>query len=124
MAPKSGAKAVIIVIDSPGGQGLVVPALGRLVLLGDALAPDEASPAFSVSATGGDVTVSLVEAAIAAHGVRVVVPGHGPIARYSDLVDYVAMLTTIRDRVKALMASGKFIPWQVVTVSTDGAILD
>ncbi|HWQ58489.1 MAG TPA: 4Fe-4S binding protein [Clostridia bacterium] len=25
---------------------------------------------------------------------------------------------------KALQASGKFIPWQVVTVSTDGAILD
>lgn len=36
----------------------------------------------------------------------IVVPGHGPIARYDDLVDYVAMLTTIRDRVKALMSSG------------------
>jgi cyclase len=36
----------------------------------------------------------------------VVVPGHGPIARYQDLVDYVAMLTTIRDRVAALIASG------------------
>ena len=25
---------------------------------------------------------------------------------------------------RALQASGKFIPWQVVTVSTDGQILD
>ena len=25
---------------------------------------------------------------------------------------------------QALMASGKFIPWQVVTISTDGRILD
>lgn len=25
---------------------------------------------------------------------------------------------------KALQASGKFIPWQVVTISTDGKILD
>jgi len=36
----------------------------------------------------------------------VVVPGHGPVAKYQDLVDYVAMLTTIRDRMKALIASG------------------
>ena len=25
---------------------------------------------------------------------------------------------------RALMASGKFIPWQVITISTDGKILD
>ena len=25
---------------------------------------------------------------------------------------------------RALMASGKFIPWQVVTISTDGKILE
>ena len=25
---------------------------------------------------------------------------------------------------RALMASGKFIPWQIVTISTDGKILD
>ena len=36
----------------------------------------------------------------------IVVPGHGPVARYQDLVDYVAMLTTIRDRVQALVRSG------------------
>jgi glyoxylase-like metal-dependent hydrolase (beta-lactamase superfamily II) len=36
----------------------------------------------------------------------IVVPGHGPVAGYQDLVDYVAMLTTIRDRMTALIASG------------------
>jgi glyoxylase-like metal-dependent hydrolase (beta-lactamase superfamily II) len=36
----------------------------------------------------------------------VVVPGHGPVANYQALADYVAMLTTIRDRMKALIGSG------------------
>ena len=36
----------------------------------------------------------------------IVVPGHGPVADYQALVDYVAMLTTIRDRMAALIASG------------------
>jgi cyclase len=36
----------------------------------------------------------------------IVVPGHGPVAKQQDLVDYVAMLTTIRDRMKALIDSG------------------
>jgi glyoxylase-like metal-dependent hydrolase (beta-lactamase superfamily II) len=35
-----------------------------------------------------------------------VVPGHGPVAAYQDLADYVAMLTTIRDRMAALIGSG------------------
>lgn len=35
-----------------------------------------------------------------------VVPGHGPVADGQALADYVAMLTTIRDRISALIASG------------------
>ena len=35
-----------------------------------------------------------------------VVPGHGPVADGQALADYVAMLTTIRDRMTALIASG------------------
>lgn len=35
-----------------------------------------------------------------------VVPGHGPVADAKALADYVAMLTTIRDRMAALIASG------------------
>jgi glyoxylase-like metal-dependent hydrolase (beta-lactamase superfamily II) len=36
----------------------------------------------------------------------IVVPGHGPVAKYQDLVDFVAMLTTIRERMSALIKSG------------------
>ena len=35
-----------------------------------------------------------------------VVPGHGPVADAQALADYVGMLTTIRDRMNALIASG------------------
>jgi len=35
-----------------------------------------------------------------------VVAGHGPVADYQALVDYVDMLTTIRDRMTALISSG------------------
>ena len=35
-----------------------------------------------------------------------VVPGHGPVADAKALADYVAMLTTIRDRMNALIGSG------------------
>jgi glyoxylase-like metal-dependent hydrolase (beta-lactamase superfamily II) len=35
-----------------------------------------------------------------------VVPGHGPVTDARALADYVAMLTTIRDRMSALIASG------------------
>jgi glyoxylase-like metal-dependent hydrolase (beta-lactamase superfamily II) len=35
-----------------------------------------------------------------------VVPGHGPVADGKALADYVAMLTTIRDRMTALIRSG------------------
>jgi glyoxylase-like metal-dependent hydrolase (beta-lactamase superfamily II) len=35
-----------------------------------------------------------------------VVPGHGPVTDVQALADYVAMLTTIRDRMSALIASG------------------
>lgn len=48
----------------PDGQQLVVPALGRTILLGDALAPDESRPAFQVTATGGDITAVLVETSL------------------------------------------------------------
>jgi glyoxylase-like metal-dependent hydrolase (beta-lactamase superfamily II) len=36
----------------------------------------------------------------------IVVPGHGPVAKYQDLADFVAMLSTIRDRMSALIKSG------------------
>ncbi len=36
----------------------------------------------------------------------VIVPGHGRVARYDDLVAYVEMLRTVRGRIAALVASG------------------
>ncbi|MGA8046201.1 MAG: DUF5719 family protein [Dermatophilaceae bacterium] len=51
-------------IVPPDGQGLVVPARGRTVLLSDALAPQEAQPAFGVVADGGDITAALVETSL------------------------------------------------------------
>jgi glyoxylase-like metal-dependent hydrolase (beta-lactamase superfamily II) len=35
-----------------------------------------------------------------------VVPGHGPVMSYGDLVDHVAMLETVRDRIRALIDRG------------------
>src|SRR5690606_12090798 len=35
-----------------------------------------------------------------------VVPGHGPVATYADLEAYVAMLSTVRDRLSALIDDG------------------
>jgi glyoxylase-like metal-dependent hydrolase (beta-lactamase superfamily II) len=36
----------------------------------------------------------------------IVVPGHGAVAKYQDLVDYVDMLSRIRDRIVPLISSG------------------
>lgn len=36
----------------------------------------------------------------------VVIPGHGPIATYQDMADYVAMLKTIRDRIVKMVKAG------------------
>jgi cyclase len=36
----------------------------------------------------------------------VVIPGHGPVADYVELADYVAMLSEIRDRLRRLIDSG------------------
>jgi glyoxylase-like metal-dependent hydrolase (beta-lactamase superfamily II) len=35
-----------------------------------------------------------------------VIPGHGPVTDYQALVDYIAALSTIRDRMVALIADG------------------
>jgi glyoxylase-like metal-dependent hydrolase (beta-lactamase superfamily II) len=48
----------------------------------------------------------------------IVVPGHGPVAAYQDLVDYVAMLTTIRDRIAALIRSGATLQQVVASQPT------
>lgn len=47
-----------------------------------------------------------------------VVPGHGPIADGQALADYVAMLTTIRDRMSALINSGATLEQVVASKPT------
>jgi glyoxylase-like metal-dependent hydrolase (beta-lactamase superfamily II) len=36
----------------------------------------------------------------------IVIPGHGAVSNYQGLADYIAMLSTVRDRIQALVASG------------------
>jgi cyclase len=58
---------------------------------------------------GGDLNgmISFCQAVLAQIGPdAIVVPGHGRVSGYKDLVDYIAMLTQIRDRIAALIASG------------------
>ncbi len=37
----------------------------------------------------------------------IIVPGHGPVAGYTDMVDYIAMLETIRNRISDMIDDGK-----------------
>jgi glyoxylase-like metal-dependent hydrolase (beta-lactamase superfamily II) len=37
----------------------------------------------------------------------IVIPGHGPIADYQTLVDYIDMLTVVRDRISGMLKEGK-----------------
>src|SRR5882672_4083446 len=85
----------------------------RPLLVGAALAG--AAPAFAqlapfIDADNGGSLNGVIEfsskvlAQIDADYVSV--PGHGSVANYQALADYVAMLTTIRDRMKALIDSG------------------
>lgn len=48
----------------PDAQGLTVPAQGRTLLLGDALALDESSPAMHIVVEGGEVAAALVETSL------------------------------------------------------------
>jgi cyclase len=49
----------------------------------------------------------------------VVVPGHGPLAAYADLEAYVEMLSTIHDRVGALIAQGASLEQVVAARPTE-----
>ena len=35
-----------------------------------------------------------------------VIPGHGPVTNYQALEDYISMLSTVRDRIRALIDDG------------------
>jgi cyclase len=50
----------------------------------------------------------------------IIIPGHGQLSKKQDLVDYNAMLTTIRDRVKTQMDKGKTLDQITATDPTKG----
>lgn len=39
-----------------------------------------------------------------------VIPGHGPVTDYQALVEYIDMLTVVRDRIQAMINDGKSLP--------------
>ena len=49
----------------------------------------------------------------------IVVPGHGPVATQKDLVEYVAMLTTLRERMTKLVGSGATLEQVVAAQPTE-----
>jgi cyclase len=59
--------------------------------------------------SGGDLNgvISFCQTVLAQIGPEaIVVPGHGKVSGYKELADYVAMLTALRDRIAALVATG------------------
>lgn len=47
-----------------------------------------------------------------------VIPGHGPVSSYADLEAYIAMLTTVRDRIAALIEAGKTLEEVIAAAPT------
>lgn len=50
----------------------------------------------------------------------VIIPGHGEVGSKADLVDYLTMLTTIRDRVQALVNEGATLEETLAANPTEG----
>ena len=77
---------------------------------GNKVKRDPVGTTFFIDAdNGGDLEgiILFCEAVLDEIGAdTIVIPGHGPVAKYQDLVDYVVMLKTIRDRIAALIAEG------------------
>lgn len=48
----------------------------------------------------------------------IVVPGHGPVMAYADMVEYVSMLETVRDRINALIDLGNSLDDVVAATPT------
>ena len=58
---------------------------------------------------GGDLEgmIAFCEAVLREiDGDTIVVPGHGPVAGYDDLAEYITMLTEIRGKMRALIGQG------------------
>jgi len=71
--------------------------------------------------TGGNIN-GMIRAAetnvAAASDTTIVIPGHGPVGRKADLIEYRDMLVTIRDRVAALKKEGRSVEEIIVLKPT------
>ncbi len=68
----------------------------------------EGYPIIDTDYGGGiDGMIQMCEAVLEEIGEdTVVIPGHGPLATYADLADYVTMLKKIRERIAVLIGGG------------------
>jgi len=48
----------------------------------------------------------------------IVVPGHGPVLSYEDMIDYVSMLEAVRDRISDLIDNGKSLEEVIAATPT------
>lgn len=90
-----------------GGDAAVIFRGDNAVHLGDVF--NNAGYPFIDADNGGSLPgiVEFCEAVLAEiEPGAVVIPGHGPVADYAALEDYVEMLGTIRDRIQALIDEG------------------
>ncbi len=65
---------------------------------------------FIDAGNGGDIDgmILFCESVLARlDGDSIIVPGHGPVAGYTDMVDYITMLETIRNRISDMIDDGK-----------------
>jgi glyoxylase-like metal-dependent hydrolase (beta-lactamase superfamily II) len=90
------------------GDAAVIFRSHNVVHMGDVY-NNESYP-FIDADNGGDVdgVIRFCEAVLMhINEETVVVPGHGPVATYADLRDYVEMVRVLRDRIAALIAQGQ-----------------
>jgi glyoxylase-like metal-dependent hydrolase (beta-lactamase superfamily II) len=89
------------------GDAAVIFRTHNVVHLGDVF--NNAGYPFIDTDNGGDLdgTIAFCEGVLKElNAESIVVPGHGPVAKYADLVAYVEMLKGVRGKLAALIAQG------------------
>lgn len=89
------------------GDAAVVFRGHNAVHMGDVYVTDGYPLIDSDNGGGIDGMIQMCEAVLKEIGKdTVVIPGHGPLATYADLAEYVTMLKKIRERIAALVGGG------------------
>jgi cyclase len=53
------------------------------------------------------------------NGDSIVIPGHGPVLGYNDMVDYISMLETVRDRINRMIDDGMSLEQVIAAMPTE-----